>query len=142
MKNSTQRIGAFAVITLFWLSTALPAAAGNATSRGSNPTKSGSRAVTALSATARTIAGPGLFLTDNSGRGLVYEVVTGSTPDVCITVSNVGQAEIRVVASNSPEGSKFKSETTRGQCFAAPDRIELICDGGHRCEAAWRIDMQ
>jgi hypothetical protein len=98
--------------------------------------------VAALSATARTLAGPGIFLTDKSGRGLVYEVVSGSTPDVCITVINVGLAEIRVVAAGSPEGSKFKSETTRGQCFAAPSQIELKCDSGRRCEAAWRVDVQ
>ena len=142
MKSSIRRGVVLALVTLFWLSSALPSAAGSAKSRASKPSKAGGRAVNALTATARTIAGPGLFLTDNDGGGLVYEVVSGTGPDVCITLTNVSRSDIRVVAAGSPEGAKFKFRTTRAQCFAAPARIDLICDSGFGCQAAWRIDVQ
>jgi hypothetical protein len=142
MKSSIRRGVVLALVTLFCLSIALPAAAGSSKSRAKRANRAGAVALNALSATARTLAGPGLFVSDDNGAGLVYEVVSGTGPDICITLTNAGRSDIRVVAAGSPEGAKFKPQTTRGQCFAAPSRIDLICDSSFSCQAAWRVDVQ
>lgn len=97
-------------------------------------------ALVSLAAGAQTLGGPGNF-SDEVGQGnLVYEVSTGTAPDVCITVRNLSAGKIDVVATGAT-ATEVGVGRTRTACYGAPSQISLRCDQ-RACAGVWRVDRQ
>jgi hypothetical protein len=92
----------------------------------------------ALAAGGQTIGGPGSFVASGGENSLVYEVLSGPAPDVCITVRNLSSADVQVIVSGAA-GVEVGLNRTRAACYAAPTQIGLRCGSG-ACAAAWRVD--
>ena len=99
-------------------------------------------ALAAIGTSDRTIAGPGTMRQPGGDDvAHVYRVQSGTVPDVCITVLNVGSsAPVRIVVPNEPETGSAIPGATVTRCFAAPALIDLRCADNEVCDAVWRVD--
>jgi hypothetical protein len=104
-----------------------------------NLDKNTAAALGVLGAGTNTIAGPGALTRDDSGRGRVYQVISGEAPDVCITVQNNGGNDVQIQVPDE-SSSSIQSNSTGARCYAAPTEITLRCSRTSRCSAVWRID--
>ena len=97
-------------------------------------------ATAALGTGGLTLGGPGTFVGTSNEQSLVYEASTGAPLDVCVTVRNLSNADVQVLATGAP-GVQVRLNLTRTACYAAPAQVSLRCDGG-ACAAVWRVDRQ
>ena len=141
-------LGAVAAVGLF-AGSDLPAAAatiafpppgGTSQTRASTNPKDLEAALLSLAAGAQTLGGPGNFADDANEGSLVYEVSTGPTPDVCITVRNLSNGKIDVAATGATL-VEVGVGRTRTACYGAPTQISLRCDQ-RACAGVWRVDRQ
>jgi hypothetical protein len=108
--------------------------------RGIAAAKDLETALLSLAAGAQTLGGPGNF-SEGVGQGtLVYEVLTGTAPDVCITVRNLSAGKIDLVATGATT-TEVGVGRTRTACYGAPSQISLRCDQ-RACAGVWRVDRQ
>ena len=120
---------------------AFPPPGGSAqTARAGTNAKDFEAALVGLAGGAQTLGGPGTFSDDADQGNLVYEVVTGAAPDVCITVRNVSPGTVSVSVSGASTVNVSVGRT-RTSCYAAPTRISLRCED-RACAAVWRVDHQ
>jgi len=110
------------------------------TARAGANAKDFDAALAGLAGGAQTLGGPGTFADDADQGNLVYEVLTGAAPDVCITVRNLASGKIDVIATGATtvEVAVGRSRTA---CYAAPAQISLRCDQ-RACAGVWRVDRQ
>jgi hypothetical protein len=142
-------LGAVAAVGLF-AGSGLPAAAAtiafpppggtSQNTRASTNPKDLEAALLSLAAGAQTLGGPGNFADDANEGTLVYEVSTGPTPDVCITVRNLSNGKIDIAATGATL-VEVGVGRTRTACYGAPTQISLRCDQ-RACAGVWRVDRQ
>lgn len=108
--------------------------------RGNNIDKNTAQALELLGPGTNTIAGPASLTRDDSGRGRIYEVVSGEAPDVCITVQNLGGNDVSIQVPDEPSAGNIQAGSTAARCYAAPTEISLRCSRTSRCNVVWRID--
>ena len=127
-------LGAVAAVGLFASSGVLATAATN-----TNP-KDLEISLQSLAAGAQTLGGPGNFTDGANQSKRVYEVLTGPTPDVCITVRNLSAGQIEINATGATK-VEVGVNRTRTACYGAPTQIILNCDQ-RACSGVWRVDRQ
>lgn len=100
-------------------------------------------ALAAMSAGGKTVGGPGTFLTGADGSARIYQVLTGTPLNACVTVRNLSLGQIRV-SVNDAASIDVNAGETASSCYAVPTGgfVELRCRQGTSCEAVWRVDRQ
>ena len=119
------------------------ALAGPVAAKGNNGEAQVNAALMAMSAGPNTIAGPGHYEAGGDGNRVIYEVISGPAPDVCITLRNRGSnGRVKIVVPGEPEEESLRPGLTVSRCYATPSEISLKCGGNNSstCRAVWRID--
>ena len=98
-------------------------------------------ALFALAAGGKTIGGPSVFVAGVDGNERIYEVLTGGSPPVCVTLRSLSSGQVRISA-NGATSTDVDAGQTRTACYMTATMIDLRCRQGSACQAVWRIDRQ
>ena len=98
-------------------------------------------ALKAMAAGPLTVAGPGHVVVERSGTRTIYNVVSGGSLPVCVTLRNRGpKGRVKLVVPGEPDQDGIPVGITIASCFSAPTEIQIRCGGDAKCQAVWRID--